>query len=223
LIPRQEEAKEAAVLRREDDAGSRDQGAGAERPLHGFMQLLSRIRGRDVVAPSRGTFEEELLATRFNRLRTQSMVSGINGGLDLGNLRMVLEAVGARLPVLDQAVVEFAGHEGTALEWRFDGDSVLFGFDASTNYPYWQALVEYGISLRRPIEGGEGGDDFFPPILASAKLVVFCPAHEPLEVASWMALNEVFEEGAGLIDCVELDRETLAGLYAGAHEFVHGG
>ena len=129
---------------------------------------------------------------------------------------MVLETVGGRLPVLDQAVLEFAGHEGTALEWRFDGDSVLFGFDASTNYPYWQALVEHGISLRRPLEGGEGEDDFFPLILASAKLVVFCPAHEPLEVASWMALNEVFEEGAGLIDCVELDRETLAGLYAGA-------
>ena len=201
----------------DEDRTVRAEGRRMSSEVSGFQQLLSRIRGRTVIPEQKSSFEGELLASRFDRLRADSLVRGVNGGLDLTRLKSVLELVGDRLPVVEQEEERLEGHDGRALAWYFDGDTVLFGFEASTNYPYWQAVVERAIALRRPADEAASEEHFFPPIYPSVKLVVFCPAHEPLEVASWMALHEVFEEGASLIDCVELDEETLAGLYtAGA-------
>ncbi|MEM7146775.1 MAG: hypothetical protein AAF591_16705 [Verrucomicrobiota bacterium] len=215
-----------------EESGEPDEGEGAGEGVedrvgsgvHGFQQVLSRVRGRSVIrsgaAGAAVCEEEEAPAAQFNRLRAEAMAVGrINGELDLVKLRLVLERVGTRLPMLEQEEVSLEGVGASALAWRFDGDTVLFGFEVSTDYPYWQGVVEHGLSLRRSEEAGEE-DDFFPPLVPAVKLVVFCPVHEPLEVASWKALHEVFAEGAGLIDCVELDRETVAGMYAAADMFA---
>ncbi|MEM8953807.1 MAG: hypothetical protein AAGD22_06630 [Verrucomicrobiota bacterium] len=202
---------------RGDQAGDEEEEASRKR--HGFQQLLSRIRGQRMI--SHGDVKGRggnLPALRFNRLRREAITGGsVNGALDLGRLQLVLRWVGGRLPVLEQEEMILNGAESSMLIWRFDGDAVLFGFEASTNHPYWQSVVERGLSLRREeSEEVSEGDDFFPPLVPSVKLVAFYPGHEPSEVASWKALHEAFAEGANLIDYVELDRETVGGLWAAA-------
>ncbi len=157
-----------------------------------------------------GDEEKEGLAQEYHRLRRDVLAGPAPEHLDLVRFYAVLNGVGELLPVVVQNEFDLPEYRGfRVLEWSNESQLVFFGLLSLKSSRYWDALIRYA---SRFIESETRGDSSARARVV--KVVVLAPEGDAVEASLWRSDLANLGGQVPSIDVVEVDRETVAAIYA---------
>ncbi|MFV1994323.1 MAG: hypothetical protein ACC661_02710, partial [Verrucomicrobiales bacterium] len=194
-----------------------DVGVTSPDGLPELHPLLQRFAGeleepdsiRSVDFPGLALEGERFLPSYYNRLRQEAIREIADGDLDLGRIREVIRAGGARFPAIVQRDLELPSQlVERGLRWSYENQDIVFGFEDLEYRAFWEEFLG---CLRRTVgsERGEGG--------GGLKLVLFLGEGKRFGFDEWKRFHGVGGNDRIAVDLVWIDAETAGGIYAGNH------